>query len=192
MGVGMIRFTSGLAALMLVVLASGAQAATLDFTGAGPQGGGFYTEDGLQFDDVRIVNGNCDALSGKSCGALNDNETSVLTAVGGGTFSLTSFWFQLLGRGTDNTLFVITDLLATAYEFPRSIFGNNDGGQYVDLTLLTGFAGATSVTFYTEDGGNVRIDDLAIAAVVPVPAAGFLLVGALGGLAALRRRRKLV
>ena len=56
-------------------------AATLDFNGA--QGGGSYVEDGLQFDDIRIQNGNCDADSGAPCGALNKNEDSTLTKTGG-------------------------------------------------------------------------------------------------------------
>ena len=164
-------------------------AATVDFTGAGAQGGGAYSEDGLLFDDIRIVNGNCDALSGKACGALNDNETSILTKVGGGTFSLTSFWYQLLGKGTPNTLLVTTNL-GGLLTFVASVVGNNDGGHYVDVSALFAFQNITSLTFSTAGGGNVRIDDIGMPAAVPLPAGGFLLIGGLGALAALRRRKQ--
>lgn len=177
-------------ALSAGVFATASVASTLDFTGAGAQGGGAYVEDGLAFDDIRIVNGNCDAVSGRPCGALNDNETSILTKVGGGTFSLTSFWYQLLGKGHDesNTLFVTTDL-GGLLTFAANLVGHNDDGHYVDVSALSAFQNITSLTFSTNGGGNVRIDDIEVAA-VPLPAGGFLLIGGLGALAALRRRKQ--
>lgn len=178
-------------ALSAGAFATTSVASTLDFTGAGAQGGGAYTEDGLSFDDIRIVNGNCDAASGKACGALNDNETSILTKVGGGTFSLSSFWYQLLGKGSreSNTLIVTTNLGAML-TFAANLVGHNDGGHVVDLTALSAFKNITSLTFSTNNGGNVRIDDLGIPAAVPLPAGGLLLIGGLGALAALRRRKQ--
>ena len=178
-------------ALSAGAFATTSVASTLDFTGAGPQGGGAYSEDGLSFDDIRIVNGNCDAASGKACGALNDNETSILTKVGGGTFSLSSFWYQLLGKGSreSNTLIVTTNLGAML-TFAANLVGHNDGGHVVDLTALSAFKNITSLTFSTNNGGNVRIDDLGIPAAVPLPAGGLLLIGGLGALAALRRRKQ--
>ena len=53
----------------------------------------------------------------------------------------------------------------------------NDGGQVFDLTSVSGLKGVTSVTFYTDNGCNVQIVDL-VAAVVPLPAGGLLVMGA--------------
>lgn len=185
-------------AMSTAMLAShAAVAATVDFTDAQPQGGGIYAEDGLSFDDIRIVNGNCDAISGKGCGAFNDNETSVLTQIGGGEFTLTSFWYQLLGKGrggkknfVTNT-FTVTSNLGGILNFAANLVGHNDGGHVVDLTTLNLFQNVTSLTFSTNGGGNVRLDDLAIdgPSPVPLPAAGLMLLAGLGGLAALRKRK---
>ena len=193
MGHGFGLLIAGVAVAASVGFATVGNATTVDFTGASNQGGGVYAEDGLTFDDIRIVSGNCDASSGKRCGAFNDNETSILTKVGGGTFTLASFWFELLGNGTGNTFFVATNL-GGWLSFPVSIFDHNDGGQVVDLTLLALFQDVTWIEFYTEKGGNVRLDDLALKAVapVPLPAAGLLLAGGLGAMGMLRRRRRAV
>ena len=181
-----------------VFVSTGAGAATVDFTDAQPQGGGIYSEDGLSFNNIRIVNGNCDAISGKGCGAFNDNETSVLTKVGGGEFSLTSFWYQLLGRGTGgkkpvSNTFTLSSNTGGVLSFMASVVGHNDGGHVVDLSTLALFQNVTFLTFSTNNGGNVRLDDLAIyappPAPVPLPAAGLMLVAGLGGLAALRKRK---
>lgn len=177
-----------LAAALLLSAAAPSFASTVDFTGASNQGGGSYSEDGLIFDDIRIVSGNCDAASDKPCGALNDNETSVLTQVGGGTFSLSSFWYQLLGNGNPNTLTVMSNL-GGLLTFASDVVGFNDGGHVVDLTGLALFQNVTSLTFSTIGGGNVRLDDLVSPSAVPLPAGGLLLLGGLGALTALRRRK---
>jgi hypothetical protein len=68
--------------------------------------------------------------------------------------------------------------------------GNNPGPAYaaftVDSGLVTGFWSSTPL----QGGGLSHVSLYGAPAAVPVPAAGFLLIGALGGLAALRRRRK--
>jgi hypothetical protein len=175
---------------------TGVTAATLTFDGAKTDP---YTEDGFVVDPARIVNGNCDSASGAPCLALNDNETSTVTANDGSAFSLTSFWFQLLGRGTDNTL-TVTSSGGGSLSLDAATYGRNDGGQVFDLTTLADYATAwsdiLSVTFSKTGGGNVRIDDIGLEggggaiAPVPVPAAGLLMLGALGGLAMMRRRRR--
>ena len=191
------KFLAALALSTAGFAATGAMSATIDFTTLNSQGGGYYTEDGLQFDDIRIVAGNCDSLSGPRCGAYNDNETSVLTKVGGGTFSLTSFWYELLGRGrggrnnfVTNTFYVASNL-GGFLSFAANVVGHNDNGQVVDLSTLALFQNVTSLTFSTNGGGNVRLDDLAVAgpSPVPVPAAGLMLLAGIAGLASLRKRK---
>lgn len=179
-----------------VFASTGAGAATVDFTNAQPQGGGAYSEDGLSFNNIRIVNGNCNASSGAGCGAFNDNEFSVLTKVGGGEFTITSFWYQLLGRGVGGRFpvtntFTVSSNLGGVLSFAANIVGHNDGGHVVDLSFLTLFQNVTSLTFRTYRGGNVRLDDLAMAepSPVPLPAAGLMLLAGLGGLASLRKRK---
>lgn len=173
---------------------TGVTAATLTFDGANTDP---YFEDGFVVDPARIVNGNCDGASGAPCLALNDNETSAVTADDGSAFSITSFWFQLLGRGTDNTL-TVTSSSGGSLSLDASTYGTNDGGQVFDLTSLADYATAwsdiLSVTFASSDGGNVRIDDIGLeggggVAPVPAPAAGLLLLSALGGIAFAKRRK---
>lgn len=191
------KLVVALALSTAVFVSGGANAATVDFTGAQPQGSGLYSEDGLSFNSIRIVNGNCNALSGKGCGAFNKNEKSVLTKVGGGTFSLTSFWYELLGLGgggkkdfVSNTFTVKSDN-GGVLNFMAGLVGHNNGGHRVDLTALALFQNVSSLTFSTNGGGNVRLDDLAISepSPVPVPAAGLMLLAGIGGLASLRKRK---
>lgn len=75
----------------------------------------------------------------------------------------------LSGLGDGNTQLVEVDLDRPLSSIPVQFFNTRDGNR----SLNDGFS----------------IDDVAVSA-VPVPAAGLLLLGGLGGLAALRRRRK--
>ena len=85
--------------------------------------------------------------------------------------------------------------------FAASLIGpnaNNTGDLYGLSTLfnaINGFTQTLSVTWTgintASNGGNAAgLLIQAVPSAVPVPAAGFLMIGALGGLAALRRRRK--
>ena len=68
------------------------------------------------------------------------------------------------------------------------VLGMSLSDTVIDLTSLFGFSDVTSITF-TSTGGNVRFDDLGIPSAVPLPAAGLLLLGALGGLTVMRKRK---
>lgn len=153
-----------------------ANAATLNFDGAARQGGGIYTEGNFTFDDIRIVSGACPGSA--PCGALNKNETSVLTSITG-AFSLESLAVNLLGS---KTVLTLTTNLGTMFDITSS--------GLVDLTDLSTFDGVTSIAF-TANLGNVRIDDLTIGGVspVPLPAGGLLLGSVLAMLGLVRRRR---
>jgi hypothetical protein len=176
-----------------------------------------YKEDGFAVSgSTQIVSGNCDSLSGKPCLALNNNSLSTLTALNGSAFTVTSFWFQLLGNGKEekeaeeeteknkktlkvqevprNTL-IVESSLGGYLELTELDYPNNNGGQVFDLSSVSDFAtmwtDVTSLSFSKKNSGNARIDDIEIdVAAVPVPAAGLLLIGALGALGAARRRRK--
>ena len=95
-----------------------AAATIVDFAGshADPYGG-------FSFDPARIVNGNC--LSAGGCLALNDNETTGMarTAVPS-YFTLSGFSFNLLGRGTDNSL-TVTGSNGRSLSFAVSDFAKN-------------------------------------------------------------------
>lgn len=170
-----------LSALALTaIMATTATAATIDFTDAGAQGGGTYTDDDLIFGDVRIVNGNCTSTSGPECGALNKNETSTLTSITDELFSLDSIWYAV--QGSKSILTITTNLGG----FIQLGIATSD--MVIDLTSLFGFSGVTSITFKAT-GGNARFDDLAIPSPVPLPAAGLLLLGALGALTVMRKRK---
>lgn len=148
-----------------------------------------YMEDGFSFAPSRIVNGNC--ASGQ-CAVLNNNKTMVMTntlPTTGSPFAFQSMWFQLLGKGTPNTLFVTDG--TTTLDFDVADYPHNNGGQTIDFVSdhTNVFGNVTEITFYTNGGGNVRIDDLMVAP-VPLPAAAWLLIGGVGALGAAARRRK--
>lgn len=182
------KTVSILAITGFLALSGAAGAATIGFSTQN-QTGGPYAEDGLMFDDIRIVSGKCTSPSGPSCGAFNDNDVSMLTAIDGGTFTISSLWFQLVGRGQNNTLHLRSDL-GSALNLSVSDWGRNDGGQVIDLASISGFSGMTWLQIFATGRGNARIDNLSVAP-VPVPAAGLMLLAALGGLALLRGRRTL-
>ena len=172
------------AALVAGTVSTGAaHAATLiDFNGeknAEP-----YLEDGFAVAPNRLVNGNC--LDG-GCLALNDNETSTMTlAASPGLFTLNSLNFNLLGRGTGNSL-VVSGSNGASIAFTVASFAKN-AYHLVDFGNL--FANVSSVSFATGGGGNVRIDDVSASpAPVPLPAAAWLLLAGLGSLGAAARRR---
>lgn len=106
-------------------------------------------------------------------------------------FELTLDSFSLGGYfNTDRTIaWSVTDL-ATNIAIAGSQFVSGVAGAIISpgLTSATGFR----ISFGPDgfNGGITQIDySYARVAAVPLPAAGFLLIGALGGMAALRRRK---
>jgi hypothetical protein len=169
------------AAAFAGLLASAAPAATLvDFSGdknADP-----YLQDGFSFAPARIVNGNCVS---NGCLALNDNETTTMTA--SSLFTLSGLSFNLLGRGTGNYL-RLDGSNGTSLTFALADFAKN---TYHALVFGDEFARVSSVTFSTGGGGNVRLDDIgASPAPIPLPAAAWLMLAGVGALAATRRRAR--
>jgi len=65
-----------------------------------------------------------------------------------------------------------------------------DGNLFLVTMLFSDAADGLNIRMVSGTGDGFGVDGITIAA-VPLPAAGFLLFGALGGLAALRRRRKM-
>ena len=74
--------------------------------------------------------------------------------------------------------------------FQSNLNSSTDAATGFAKTLLAGLGGPITqnyaLNFYLSDGSQ----DLISVAAVPLPAAGFLLMAGLGGLAALRRKRK--
>ena len=182
-----------LASAMLACLSGASMAATVndlvDFNGGTSTGGSVktYTEDGFRFFDSRIVGGPCAEPGADKCAALNPHEVTVLTFGQGDAFDLTSVWFTLLGKSKDgsNSLSIYDTLDPThRFDFTQPTYAHNE-----EYNVGLDFFGVTSITFEstgTSDKGNARFD---FVSTVPVPAGGLLLLAALGGLAALRRRK---
>ncbi len=142
-------------------------------------------------------------------GAANNSNTTTIAqflASAGGSYIATPTAQQflnatLLSRGSyvTTTFFKITGMFASRSE--GTIY--HDDGITLVANALTGGVSAAPTTqlatgfaanagaftlYYAAANGNpsvLRVD----ATAVPIPAAGFLLVGALGGLMALRRRK---
>ena len=167
-----------------------------------------YVEDGFQFDVAHIVNGNC---FDNPCMALNKTETSVLTRVGGGSFSLSSFWFEILGNPAILTVRSYGGVdLREEFNLSEAVYPHNNKGQVFSHL----FDNVTSIVFLNAgagnllDGckkpkgkskpvdcsaGNLRIDEINVStptvSAVPLPAGLPLLVSGLFGLGLLKRRR---
>lgn len=146
-----------------------------------------YLENGFSFNVARIVTGNCSLTP---CMALNTNETSVLSRVGGGLFSLNSFWYKIFGGPATLVVKSFNGAnIAEQFTFSGVVQGPNNGQTFNHL-----FNNVTSISFQNAGRGNVRIDDLNLSipnsSVVPVPAALPLFLTGMAGLGLYGRRRR--
>ncbi len=136
--------------------------------------------------------GQIDAQEGNRYVELDSNNNSAMRQVvnlSAGDYLL-SFWYapRVGNPGTDGISFSIANAIGSIATSLNPI----DGWTLVTAAFSTA-GGALNLDFAatgkSESLGGL-VDNISIApAPVPVPAAGLMLVGALGGLAALRRRK---
>jgi hypothetical protein len=111
-------------------------------------------------------------------------------SIGNGTATTTFFAFgmnTLLGP-TDFTITHDDGVAVFDLDAGVDLVGGSVGPNSVLTTNVSGFNGGRLGILYVATNSDPSILKVDVAA-VPVPAAGFLLIGALGGLAALRRRK---
>ncbi len=145
---------------------------------------------------------------------------TTMTNIAGLLFSLNGFYFDMQGTGgqnavnelrvsTDKTgasplIFRLGQLAPTGTQlyFPYTSTGtppaptgtlyngliNNNDSYFVTINSDL-FRNVKFVTWETTSTANVRIDDISVSA-IPLPAAGWLLLAGIGGLAAARRMKK--
>ena len=155
------------------------------------------TGDGIEIQADAAV-GQTDALFGEHYVELDSNNNSSMRqtlSLDPGRYLL-SFWYSpraLEGRSseTNGIGYSVADLVGSVTG-PGGALGTTVG-TWTEITakFFVKTAGSYNLDFKAEgksDSFGGFVDNVSVAA-VPVPAAGLLLIGALGGLALLRRRR---
>jgi hypothetical protein len=148
-------------------------------------------ESGFKVTPTRIVNGNC---NNNPCITLSNVQASDVTSIKTPLFTLTDFWFRLLGNGSSNSLMVDTFGLGGVHLHQFVFTTKNLRSNQAYLFSALGNAPQiklTKVVFSSVRVGNVRIDDIGVKAVstVPIPTSLPLLVSGLGLVSLFGRRR---
>jgi hypothetical protein len=181
---------SALAALCAFA-ATSLSAASINFDDSSKIGGVYY-EDGYQFEEVgsggvTVAGGGCVSAGSLNTGCLllqnhNSGKITKMSREDGEVFDLLSFTFD--GRdGSGPALYVSTSTTG------GTLFSEPNGANTMTSSgLLSQFTNVTMIFFYDAGNGSARVDDI-VTAEVPLPASAFLLLGGLGGLVAMRRRK---
>lgn len=187
-------FKALLAAGAMALVAGGANAATLSCStdGAGGADATFYlgnstmatclpTDGTGNANDTNTIDSNF-MLFGKKGWVLSDKNDS---ADGDGLIEFLTAPVNNTteGRWAIDTLAGLTHVVITLKA------GNGFGAFLLDLTVANPLVGNWAST---KELSHASIYYNGTPAPIPLPAAGFLMIGALGGLAALRRRRRSV
>jgi hypothetical protein len=189
---------SALVCAALAVTPMVASAVTISFDGANNGTSTPLVRGEYQFDVARIVSGPCGA--NKPCLAFNKHETTTMTRLDGGKFTLRSIWFYLNGKASKqdglNDLVVTSAGPAASIRLGQPNFGEYDHNKGYTVLFRDLFEDVTSITFSSYLGqGNARVDDIVVDAsipAVPLPAGAGLLAAALASFGLLRRKSKIV
>lgn len=165
--------------------------------------------DGFVFNPVNLTNGsggetNCKLLGNQCLQFSSGNETIMTPAQPGATFSLNALSFVLAGQGAvlsvlDLTIDQAGSLVVAAQTSPNGQASCPASAvcvtqnSWYNLFLDGAADDVTGIRFTNTGTANLRIgaiDATLTPAPVPLPASALLLMGGVGGLSLLRRRRR--